>query len=143
MKCPIDNNELVKVIYENAVEIDKCKTCHGAWLDKGELEKIQELKIHDYESELNQIPDYVGNAFAFAKSQADSNIKCPKCNIELERKEYGYCSQILIDTCVKGHGIWLDKNELKSLEIFYERSRLDAKDAKNGFLSGLLDLLKI
>ena len=43
MKCPIDNNELVKVIYENAVEIDKCKTCYGAWLDKGELEKIQGL----------------------------------------------------------------------------------------------------
>lgn len=143
MKCPIDNNELTKETYENAVEIDSCNLCHGAWLDKGELEKIQEVKVNDYESELSRITDHVGNAFSMAKSQNKAAVNCPVCDTELERREYGYSSQILIDSCIQGHGVWLDKSELKALEVFYEKSRFEAKDIKKGFLAGLVDLLKI
>ena len=142
MKCPIDNNELSKETYENAVEIDSCNLCHGAWLDKGELEKIQEVKINDYESELTRITDHVGNAFAMANAENKPTVDCPVCDRELERREYGYSSQILIESCVNGHGVWLDKNELKALEVFYEKSRFEAKDIKKGFLAGLLDFLK-
>ena len=142
MKCPIDGSELSKNLYEDSVEIEKCNTCHGAWLDKGELEKIEEIKINDYTDELKKIPDYVGNAYAFAKSKNKDSLNCPKCNAELERREYGYCSLIFIDSCIQGHGIWLDRNELEALEIFYERSRHEAKDIKKGFLVGLLDLFR-
>lgn len=143
MNCPIDNNELSKETYENAVEIDRCNLCNGAWLDKGELEKIQEVKVNDYESELSRITDHVGNAFSMANSQYKAAVNCPVCAVELERREYGYSSQILIDSCIHGHGVWLDKNELKALEVFYEKSRFEAKDIKKGFLAGLANLLKI
>lgn len=142
MKCPIDNNQLIKKTYENAVEIDSCNSCHGAWLDKGELEKIQEIKTNDYKSELSRITDHVGNAFSMARAQNKPTIKCPVCDSELERREYGYSSQILIDSCINGHGVWLDKSELEALEVFYEKSRLEAKDLRKGFLTGLLDFLK-
>jgi len=143
MKCPIDHTELTKKTYENTVEIDSCSVCQGAWLDKGELEKIQEIKSNDYQSELSQITDHVGNAFSMALAKDKPARSCPVCKSELERSEYGYSSQILIDSCIHGHGVWLDKNELQALEVFYEKSRLEANDMKKGFLAGLVNMLNI
>ena len=51
-------------------------TCHGAWLDKSELEKIQEVKINDYKTELNRMTDYAGNAFSMAQSQTKDKLPC-------------------------------------------------------------------
>jgi len=148
MKCPSCNSELVKKKYEKSVEIDSCNQCHGMWLDAGELEKIQGLKINDYQKN----PDLVGNAINLALAKNKPHINCPICDTELNRREYGYTSQILIDTCINGHGIWLDKNEIKALEIFYERSRNEAKkdDAKreketaadDHFLANLFNFFK-
>jgi Zn-finger nucleic acid-binding protein len=123
------------------MEIDFCPTCEGVWLDKNELEAIQETKINDYERELNRLPDYVGKSILLAKSKNAGPRNCPECNTELERREYGYGSQILIDSCVKGHGVWLDKDELQDLEVFYERSRVETSQIRNGFFKRLLDIL--
>jgi len=143
MKCPVDKSELRKVMYEEKVEIDQCDSCAGAWLDKEELDKIQEIKMNDYSSELSQIPVLVGDAYDFAKEKNSPEINCPKCDGLLERREYGYSSQILIDSCIQGHGVWLDQDELKALEIFYERSRLESADMKMGFLFSLREFLGI
>jgi Zn-finger nucleic acid-binding protein len=142
MKCPVDNTPLKKRIYEGSVEIDYCETCKGTWLDATELEKIQENLTADHQEELRRIPDYVGKAILMEKTKDNAAICCPKCNEQLERKEYGYCSQVYIDSCINGHGIWLDKDELEELEIFYERSRIEANKMKRGFLKSLLDIFK-
>ncbi len=151
MKCPIDGNSLTKTFYEETV-IDKCSKCEGVWLDKGELEKIQNTKINNYKNEIKKASNQAANAYKLALDKSKKEGNCPICDTTLERKEYGYASQILIDSCVKGHGIWLDKNELKSLEIFYEKSRNIAKEidveikaeseaeAKKGFLGTLLSV---
>ncbi len=142
MKCPVDSYELIKINYEDSVEIEYCKSCHGVWLDKGELEQIQDVKINDYKDELNKLTDYAGNAFSMSHAASNPSVNCPVCSTELERTEYGYCSQVLIDSCVQGHGVWLDKDELMALEIFYEKSRFEAQEIKKGFLAGLLDFFK-
>ncbi|QCX39478.1 hypothetical protein FF125_13905 [Aureibaculum algae] len=142
MKCPIDGSELEKRMHENTVEVDACNKCGGVWLDANELEKIQDVKINDYKEELARIPDYVGKSILMAKSKDQPLLNCPKCDREMERREYGYCSQIYIDSCVNGHGVWLDKSELKDLEVFYERSRIEAPEIRMGFFSSLLDFFK-
>jgi len=139
MKCPIDNIELNKITYED-VEIDSCEKCGGVWLDKYELEQIQDIKLNDYKEELSKIPDYVGKSILMSKTKDNPPVNCPKCNRQTERREYGYCSQIYIDSCINGHGVWLDKDELKDLEVFYERARINSKDIKKGFFKSLLDL---
>ncbi|MFZ1806831.1 MAG: zf-TFIIB domain-containing protein [Cyclobacteriaceae bacterium] len=141
MKCPIDQSQLVSKIYEESFEVDICPTCEGVWLDKGELSKIQDIQLNDYTTELGKIQDYVGKSILMAKSKNADPINCPVCEIELERREYGYGSQVMIDSCVNGHGVWLDKGELKDLEVFYERSRIETRKMRNGFFRGLLDLL--
>lgn len=138
MNCPIDNTPLIKQIYESSIEIDACTACEGIWLDKGELEKLQYIQINDYKEELMRIPDYVGKSILLAKSKERKSINCPVCQSELERREYGFSSQVMIDSCVNGHGVWLDKGELKDLEIFYERSRIETAKMRKGFFRGLL-----
>jgi uncharacterized protein len=142
MNCPHDSTQMEKRKYENIFEIDYCPKCKGMWLDTEKLEAIQEIKVNDYKDELEKIPDYVGNSFLMAKTKDYGQIVCPVCSSVLERKEYGYCSQIFIDYCVNGHGLWLDENELKDLEIFYERSRKETDNGRKGFFKGLLDLFK-
>ncbi len=142
MKCPIDNTELVKVKYEDLIDIDTCEACQGAWLDKGELEKIQDVVTNDYKLELEKLPDYISKAYSQAFAKTKPIVNCPVCNTEMERKEYAYCSQILIDSCINGHGVWLDKNELQSLEVFYEKMTSETKDVRKGFLAGLFDSIK-
>ena len=39
MRCPKDGMELQTVSYRE-VQIDKCFTCGGSWLDEGELERL-------------------------------------------------------------------------------------------------------
>ncbi|GEM_PF-1182688 len=141
MKCPNDNSDLHKEKYEG-VEIDKCSTCGGIWLDAGELETIQETHINDYSEDLKEMSDHINEAYDFAKAKTKALLNCPICDNVLERREYGFCSQILIDSCIKGHGIWLDRHELKALEVFYERSRIETSKIRLGFIGSLLDYLR-
>jgi len=140
MNCPHDGSELKKVKYEKLFDVDQCPRCKGMWLQPGELEAIQEIKINEYKEELKKIHDYVGSSILMSKTKDKGQIICPECNSILERKEYGYCSQVYIDYCINGHGIWLDADELHDLEVFYERSRHEAHHARSGFFRGLLDM---
>ena len=142
MKCPKDQSELSKRIYESDIEIDECPQCRGVWLDNGELEKIQETKENDYSEELKTIPNYISGAYTMANAKQEEVRKCPNCDNPMISKEYSYCSQINIDLCPHCQGIWLDKNELKNLEIFFERSRIETKEIRLGFFKSLLKLFK-
>lgn len=142
MNCPIDHTPLTRQTYEGSVEIDRCETCGGTWLDASELEKIQEILTNDHKRELEKIPDYVGMAILMEKTKDAPAVNCPVCSEPLERREYAYCSQVYIDSCIHGHGIWLDKDELRELEVFYERSRMEAREIRIGFLSSLLDYFR-
>ena len=138
MICPQDESRLFPYSYEGAATVDICRRCRGVWLDKGELEAIEETVERDYAEELAAIPDMVGSAFHAAFEKESAALTCPRCRVEMERKEYAYCSQVLIDACPRCGGVWLDKGELEALEIFYERSRKKAGPARRMFLKGLL-----
>ena len=141
MKCPVDENVLETQIYESDIEVDVCPSCNGMWLDKGELEKIEEVREHDYTEELKRMPDYVGRAYEMARQKGRAELCCPKCGDEMEKREYCYCSQIIIDVCIHGHGIWLDNGEIRALEIFFERSQGPACSIRKSFWVSLKKLL--
>jgi Zn-finger nucleic acid-binding protein len=140
MKCPRDEVVLETQIYEADIEVDACPSCQGMWLDVGELEKIEDVREHDYSEELQRIPNDVANAYEMARQKARPDLHCPKCGAEMASREYAYCSQIIIDVCPKCVGIWLDKGEIKALEIFFERSRMEVNGIRRGFLASLASL---
>ena len=136
MKCPTDQSDLERQTYEGEIEIDRCPSCGGVWLDQGELEKAQENLAADHSDRLGRIGS-VAQAYEFARQQAQIPSSCPKCDSELYPEEYGYCSQILVDRCPSCLGIWLDAGELQSLEAFFEKESRVGAGARQGFWASL------
>lgn len=47
MRCPNDGIKLTSTS-RNGVEVDICRSCHGMWIDRDELDKILErIDEHD------------------------------------------------------------------------------------------------
>jgi len=142
MKCPRDGTDLERSVYEAAVEIDTCPSCGGVWLDHGELERIQESQERDYSEELRQMPNLIAGVSAMADAKHEGPLACPACGRELEKREYGFCSQVSIDGCPSCRGVWLDKGELQRLEVFFERCRAETSKVRSGFLGSLLSIFE-
>lgn len=120
MHCPRDGATLRTETYESSFEVDRCPDCAGVWLDKGELDAIMRKVENDWSRDLSLPEDLVTGAFSAARSHHEP-ISCPKCGAGLENKEYAYTSQVYVDICPAGCGLWLDAGELVALEKFYER----------------------
>lgn len=107
----------------NEVEVDRCFSCGGIWLDGGELELLLEGSTSR--------EDFL-TSFKVDTETAEKPRKCPICDKRMEKILCGGEARILIDRCKKGDGIWLDRGELR--EILEETSF--------GGDSRVLDLLK-
>ena len=127
MDCPRDGTKLEAKIYEANIEVDACARCGGMFLDKGELEQIQAASEHDYAKALAEQPDSLKEMFGAANQELAGPATCPRCGTEMDMRSYGYGSQILIDACPEGCGIWLDAGEIQALEKFFERSQAEVK----------------
>ena len=142
MKCPLDSAELAPQNYEAGIKVDRCGTCKGMWLDHQELEKIQEAQQIDYGDEAKRLPDLVGQAYAMALANSKPEVTCPKCQQLMERLEHGGYSQIMIDVCTNCKGVWLDRGEIRALEIFFEKAKHDTKELRGSFFSQVRDLFR-
>jgi Zn-finger nucleic acid-binding protein len=127
MRCPRDGSELTARTYEADVEIDCCPACRGTWLDDGELETIQHTVERDHSRRLFEpIATAAGSYNAVAQQSAPRAAACPRCEAEMDVRPYGMGSQIVIDVCPEGCGVWLDGGELESLERLYEQSQAES-----------------
>ncbi len=142
MKCPRDGSVLEPRRYEDDIKVDLCPSCRGIWLNKGELETVEDIRERDYSDELARMTDLGYNAYELARQKALGAIRCPKCGGEMESREYARCSQVMIDVCPVCHGVWLDRGELEALELFFERSRLEAAVIRRGFFASLRSLFE-
>jgi len=120
--CPVDDFTLAQESYEG-VTIDRCPHCGGVWLDAGELEAIQKTQDSDFRSVPDDAMDFVTGALGMAKANSEKTLSCIKCEDDLVKREYSFTSQVMIDNCPNGHGMWLDKDELARLEKFYEEEQ--------------------
>lgn len=146
MKCPVDKSPLLQQEYERTIMVDKCNSCNGIWLEQWELKAIQANKGKNYQAEIQQLPNLVDKSYLQALEKQRPLLNCPKCaeegkSIEMERREHGYCSQILVDICPECQGMWLDNGEIQALEIFFERSHMDDEEIKTGFFQSLWFML--
>jgi hypothetical protein len=141
MKCPDDSTSLQRQNYEGDVQVDGCPECGGIWLDHGELEAIEDRRENDYRAELKTIPNYFDKSYAMALARSEGTYMCPRCERAMEKREYAFCSQVMIDVCPQCRGVWLHDDELSELEVFFERNRLETAEIRKGFLASLLSLM--
>jgi Zn-finger nucleic acid-binding protein len=125
MECPRDHSTLKTETYEGKVEVDKCPACRGVWLDAGELEAIQNASDSRH-LHLNDAPgDSVERSINEVAQLGTKGAKCPHCSALMVPRDYGFGSQVVIDACPSGCGVWLDVGEIEALEAFYEQSHAD------------------
>ncbi len=114
--CGIMNQTL----YEG-VEIDFCKKCAGVWLDFGELTTIIERKEKKWPQDvITKILSTTGKA-GMPLSEKSRNLTCNKCKNPLAPVNYQNHSGIIVNTCLNGHGLWLDAGELDKIQIYMEK----------------------
>ena len=143
MRCINDGEEMTRLVWEADVEVDRCPTCGGIWLDHGELEQLQSTVERDYSEELERPPiDDVAAAFARAHASVADNRDCPQCDVPMEQREHGYTSQVMVDTCPSCQGVWLDRGELKALEVFFERTVEGSKASRQSLLGSVLGIFR-
>lgn len=105
MNCPKCKDAMV-ALELNDVEIDRCFSCGGVWLDEGELELLLEgSKFGD---------EIIYSILPFKKAK-EKPVKCPVCRKKMTKIIAGKSESVILDKCEKGHGIWLDGGELEKI----------------------------
>ena len=99
MLCPACRGPLVALEY-NAIETDYCPACRGVWLDRGELGLL-----------LRGRPDFLPDWKSPAASKGAR--PCPHCTRAMDMQQLA--GGVEVDLCARGHGIWLDKDELRAI----------------------------
>ena len=126
MMCPVCNEPLV-VLEMEGVEIDRCFSCGGIWLDAGEMEFIAGSAGADVEK--------LQRALWSGEKSPEPGRKCPRCGKKMNELNVGEKKKVTIDRCPRGQGIWLDKGELQTL-LCHEQGQ--AREAIAEFLSNFI-----
>lgn len=107
MKCPHCIDEELIAIETEQVEVDYCTECKGIWLDSGELE----LLLGNEESATAYLS--IGNP---VETPTGEKLRvCPECDTNMDKEGTESDPPVIFDHCPKGHGIWLDHNELETM----------------------------
>jgi len=103
MLCPKCSVPLI-VVERDDIELDWCPECEGFWFDENEIEILK------YKLGLKQ---EIKNPMETDIVKTNEKLcKCPKCNSYMGKVEI---NGIILDKCMKNHGIWFDKSELSGL----------------------------
>ncbi len=104
--CPTCREPMI-VLELQGVEVDYCLTCHGTWLDAGELELITELAAGQ--------PGPLQLALHAAGRGRSGQRRCPRCRRKMRLIDVGQGPVVELDRCPAGHGLWLDAGELATV----------------------------
>ena len=122
--CQIDMKE---TLYEG-VMIDRCEECDGVWCDWGELGAIAKIREVTFtEEEKLEARETIGDDLS-----ANLIHACPECGEIMEKFEYAVQTEIILDRCPHGCGLWLDPGELEKVQIVMEEleDRMLAEEKK-------------
>lgn len=93
--------------------IEHCQTCFGLFFNPGEIEVLLDSSVSGVFSVNWKLLDNINQE----RYPADSKVryvKCPVCQVLMNRVNFGYRSGVVVDQCSK-HGIWLDSGEITHL----------------------------
>jgi len=117
---------LEAVAHEAGVEIDRCSGCGGVFLDEGELKKIQTAAARGATKATIAPTTAIQRVYARGRERGPGTdpeaavaLVCPSCSGEMAARNWGFGSEVTIDTCLECFGVWLDFGELEALEDLF------------------------
>ncbi|MGZ8137391.1 MAG: TFIIB-type zinc ribbon-containing protein [Methylococcaceae bacterium] len=114
-RCPHCEKSLetVDLNLGDAFLIERCKDCFGLFFDPGQVEVLLESAVANvFDINLQHLDNI--NKDRFQGNKPVKYVKCPVCQVLMNRNAYGYRSGVIIDRC-KNHGVWLDSGEITHL----------------------------
>lgn len=128
MLCPRCKTPALSPERYEGVTIDRCSTCKGVWLDKGELHKIVSVQEETFTDDI--IDETLDNVFqGVPVEEQNHDLSCPKCGVAMKPVNYLIESGIIIDRCAQ-HGVWLDGKELEKVQVMKEKLDQEYKENK-------------
>lgn len=104
-ECPVHwdplEPETVQLPWARDVTLDRCPTCKGVYLDKGEVKRITGHANLD-----DLLTKHLG-------LDSDSARICPACGMVMDAED---ADRVHVDVCLSCHGVWLDAGELEQLK---------------------------
>lgn len=121
MKCPFCTARLEQII-SYGTSVDICKACGGVWFDPGELKNCIDFLLNN----TDKIPEAYPNLereVVRVRDLAESKRACPKCSVSMEKFNYSYDSNVILDKCDSCSGIWADMGELYKLAVYMKGNK--------------------
>ena len=109
MKCPKCTHTMIKVNLKE-IELNRCTSCGGLWLDAGEVKSIKED-----DAKVGYVVD-TGNNFPNSKWNSITEIDCPYCEIKMTHHSYSKDKKIKYEACGSCYGVFMDAGELASFD---------------------------
>jgi len=104
-----------------AFDVVECGKCLGLWITPEAFERIT-VQAVDRGTATAQFVKVAGQSQARA-TESVRYIPCLVCTELMQRRQYTYRSRhsgIIIDSC-KGHGVWLDRDEIEGIVDFVSK----------------------
>lgn len=93
--------------------IERCESCFGLFFDPGEIEELLERSVSNvFDVNVDLIKNI--NEERYKSNQDFRYVKCPDCQVMMNRVNFGQRSGVIVDQCKK-HGVWLDSGEITHL----------------------------
>lgn len=91
------------------LEIDVCPSCAGIWLDKNELDQLENNLLFNPEDL---------NYHAVSPTLEDRTLCCPRCEdgkalMKVHPEDY---QDVVVDICPTCGGFWLDRGEREKMK---------------------------
>lgn len=116
MDCPRCSAPL-KIETLKGIEVDRCKSCEGLWLDHVEMDQLEDTVMAEDERK---------GTMVYAVRPSD--IACPRCAGPMRTFNYR-AYNLPIDECEDQHGFWLDRGEEKRVLDLMKQRIKDLKRA--------------
>ena len=131
MKCPACSNLMIVVEHEH-IELDYCVECAGVWFDTGELDLL--LETMQLEQSTLSLDSVLTSPEAKSK---EKKRRCPICGKKMKKATVGHESEVLIDACPHGDGLWFDKGEVGQLITHLPEVSSGAADSQGRLINFL------
>lgn len=98
------------------LQFDRCDSCHGMWMDKGELGRTA-----------GDTRDFIDHQKAMTGPKTD--YQCPKCTLGTKLHEIAYApnTKLIVEVCKACEGVWLDSRELPQIQGILRKHRIEEK----------------
>jgi len=121
ISCPVDGEAMHRITL-GEVEIDRCPSCGGVWLDQGELDGVRKSFL-DHKQTLDALDSLATTDEVEARPEP---LLCPRDHSRMSVHKHPQQHHIEMDCCTKCGGLFFDAGELADLTEFTIGERLRA-----------------